>query len=328
MNIAILGFGVVGSAVYELADKNAKVLEQKVGDRISVKRILDIRDFSNHEACDKFSKDFDQIINDPSIEIVVECIGGLHPALEFVKAALQKGKSVVTSNKELVAAHGKELSEIACINNASFLFEASVGGGIPIIRPLKTCLASNNITEVVGILNGTTNFILTKMLNENLSFASALACAQKLGYAESNPSADVDGHDTCRKASILATVAFGEQVACSAIPTQGISKVTLRKLQNARERGCVIKLIAWIRYVNGKLRCSVKPTQVPLEHPLAHADGVNNAILVRGDFVGDVVFSGPGAGGAATASAVVGDVIEIARVLMKRRKLNEILQYA
>lgn len=327
MNIAILGFGVVGSGVYELSHKNAKLLQNKISDKLKVKRILDIRNFEKHPARELFTKDFNEILNDSSISIIIECIGGINPAYDYTKAALLKGKSVVTSNKELVATHGKELLKIAREKDTHFLFEASVGGGVPIIRPLQQCLASNNIVEIVGILNGTTNFILGEMLNKEISFANALAEAQKLGYAERNPSADIDGHDACRKASILAAVAFGEYIACDKIATKGIRNITLKKLKTARAQGYAIKLIVKIKRIGGELKCQVKPMRIPLSHPLANIKGVNNAIIVRGDFVGDILLSGLGAGARPTASAIMGDVIEIARDLLKRRN-NEILQYA
>lgn len=327
MNIAILGFGVVGSGVYDLSQKNAKLLQNKISDKLKVKRILDIRNFEKHTARELFTKDYNDVLNDPSISIIVECIGGINPAYDYTKAALLKGKSVVTSNKELVATHGKEFSKIAREKGIHYLFEASVGGGVPIIRPLQQCLASNNIIEIVGILNGTTNFILGEMLNKEISFADALTGAQKLGYAERNPTADIDGHDACRKASILAAVAFGEHVACDAIQTKGIRNVTLKKLKAARTQGYAIKLIAKIKRIGGELKCQVKPTRIPLSHPLANVNGVNNAIMVRGDFVGDILLSGLGAGSRPTASAIMGDVIEIARDLIKRRN-NALLQYA
>jgi len=319
INIAIIGFGVVGSASYEVTVQNAGLIKKRVGDSIKVKRILDIRDFDDHPAPELLTKNFEDVVNDPAISIVVESIGGLRPAFEFTKTLLMSGKSVVTSNKELVATHGKELTDIAKRNRASYLFEASVGGGIPIIRPIKQCLAANEIEEVFGILNGTTNYILTKMREEGKPFAEALKDAQEKGYAELDPTADVEGYDTCRKLSILSWTAFGKFIDMEKIDRKGISGITAKDIEKAKAAGCVIKLVGRAKLLDGEIRCTVAPEIIPLGDPLAIVDGVYNAIVVRGNFIGDAMFYGQGAGGKATASAVMGDVIEIARNIVASR---------
>ncbi|MCL2712417.1 MAG: homoserine dehydrogenase [Methanomassiliicoccaceae archaeon] len=320
INIAIIGFGVVGSATYETTVENAKLIEKRVGDTVKVKKIVDIRDFDDHPAKGLLTKNFEDVVNDRTISIAVESIGGLRPAFEFTKALLMSGKSVVTSNKELVATHGLELADIASRNNVSYLFEASVGGGIPIIRPLKQCLAVNEFTEIIGILNGTTNYILTKMREEGSSFADALKDAQEKGYAELNPAADVEGYDTCRKLSILCWTAFGKLVDIEKFDRKGISGITAEDITKAKAAGCVIKLVGRAKMVNGEVKCSVAPEIIPLGGPLAIADGVDNVIIVRGNFIGETTFYGPGAGGRATASAVMSDVIEIARSIVSHRR--------
>ena len=311
MNIAILGFGTVGSGVYEVA------LQCNKG--INVKSILDIRDFSGHPAGELFVDSYDVILNDSSISTVVETIGGLNPAYQYTKSALVCGKNVVTSNKELVAVHGVELSEIAVKNDVCFLFEASVGGGIPIIRPLQQCLAANQITEIYGILNGTTNYILTKMFKEGESFEHALAKAQQKGYAEQNPAADVEGHDTCRKIAILSSLAFGQNISCDTIPTRGITSIKKEDIGEAEASGCVIKLIGHAKIVDGEVQCKVEPMPIPKSSPLANVDGVYNGIMIHGEPVGDVMFYGRGAGKLPTASAVLADVIDIANRIERRR---------
>jgi homoserine dehydrogenase len=319
INIAIIGFGVVGSAAYDAATQNAALIEKRVGDSIKVKKIVDIRDFDNHPARELLTKNFDDVMNDPTISVVIETIGGLRPAYEFTKAALMGGKSVVTSNKELVATHGPELMDIARQNNANYLFEASVGGGIPIIRPLKQCLAANDIDEIYGILNGTSNYILTMMREEKKSFAEALKEAQDKGYAENNPAADIEGHDTGRKMSILSWIAFEKMIEIEKIDRKGICEITPEDIEKAKAAGCVIKLIGRSKLLDGKVHCTVAPELIPLSNPLAIVDGVYNAIVVRGNFVGEVMFYGHGAGGKATASAVMSDVIEIARSIVASR---------
>jgi homoserine dehydrogenase len=313
-NIAVLGFGVVGSGVVEVLAKNGGSIAKKIGEEISVKYILDKRGFPDSPFRDKLTKDFDRILNDDSVKVVVEVMGGVHPAYDFVKAALLAGKSAVTSNKEMVAAKAAELLQIAKEKNVNFFFEASVGGGIPIIRPLHECLAANEIEEVAGILNGTTNYILTKMIREGESFEDALATAQKLGYAEANPAADVEGHDACRKICILASLAFGSHVYPECVRTKGITELTLADVAYADSMGCVIKLLGWTHPTeDGKIFASVGPAFLKKHSRLAGVDDVFNSILVRGDAVGDAAFYGRGAGKLPTASAVVGDVIECVR---------------
>ncbi|MCL2296014.1 MAG: homoserine dehydrogenase [Methanomassiliicoccaceae archaeon] len=319
INIAIIGFGVVGSATYDVTIQNAELIKERIGDSVKVKKIVDVRDFDNHPAPELLTKNFDDVMNDPTISIVVESIGGLRPSYEFTKKALMGGKSVVTSNKELVATHGVELTEIAKQNKVSYLFEASVGGGIPIIRPLKQCLAANEFNEIFGILNGTTNYILTQMREEGRPFAEVLKDAQQKGYAELNPSADIDGYDTCRKICILSWVAFGKGVDAEKIDRKGISEITAKDIEKAKAAGCVIKLIGRAKLIDGEVYCTVAPEAIPLDDPLAIVDNVYNAIVVRGNFVSDVMFYGQGAGGRATASAVMSDVIEIARTIVASR---------
>ncbi len=313
VNIAILGYGVVGSGVYEIVDRNACGLEKRSGEKINVKRVLDLRDFDDHPRKEIFTKNFDDILGDAEISIVVEAMGGVNPAYEFTKKSLLAGKSVVTSNKELVAKHGTELLEIAKQKNVNYLFEASVGGGIPIIRPLHNCLAANEIVEIFGILNGTTNYILTKMIKESATFDEALLEAQKKGYAEKNPEADVEGHDAARKTCILASLAFGYGVCVDSVYAEGITKISLDDVEMAGKLGYVIKLIGYTKKVKDKAICRVSPMLVPKTSPLAGVDDVFNAIMVRGNMVGDVMFYGAGAGKLPTASAVMGDVVDIVR---------------
>lgn len=313
INIAILGYGTVGSGVYDITVENAESIYKKTGKKVEVKKILDLRDFDNHPKKEIFTKNFDEILSDASISIVVETIGGLEPAYRFTKSALLAGKSVVTSNKELVATHGTELLKIAKEKNVNYLFEASVGGGIPVIRPINNCLAANDITEIFGILNGTTNYILTKMIKEGMSFEDALAQAQANGYAERNPAADVEGHDACRKICILASLAFGKAVDSAKVSTEGITNITLDDVKAAESLGYVIKLIGYTKNENGKVICRVSPMLIPTSNPLASASDVFNAVMVRGDMVGDVMFYGRGAGKLPTASAVMGDVLDIVK---------------
>lgn len=308
--IAVLGYGVVGSGTVEVFYKNKESLEKKAGQEMDIKYILDIRDFSDSPYKDKFVKDFNIILNDPEVNVVAEVIGGLKPSYDFVKSSLEAGKSVVTSNKELVAAKGAELLAIAKAKNVNFFFEASVGGGIPIIKPLHACLSANEIDEIAGILNGTTNFILTKMIRDGMDFENALKIAQELGYAERNPSADVDGHDACRKICILASLAFGKQVYPESVHTEGITKITLEDVAYCDSCDCKIKLIGCAkREDNDEISIGVFPAVIKDESQLAGVNDVFNAILVRGDATGDVVFYGKGAGKLPTASAVVSDII-------------------
>ena len=320
--IAVMGHGVVGSGVVELLQMNRESIAVKANQEIEVKRILDLRDF-DVDYVDKFTKNFDDIINDDEISIVVEVMGGLHPAYDFVKASLMKGKSVVTSNKELVAAKGAELLKVAKENGVNFFFEASVGGGIPIIRPMHMCLAANRIGEIAGILNGTTNFILTKMIREQMPFDEALKLAQELGYAERNPAADIEGLDACRKICILSSLAFGRHVYPDFVYTEGITKITLEDIAFAENANCVVKLIGCARQLeDGKLFVMVSPALIAKDSQLASIEDVFNGILVRGDATGDVVFYGKGAGKLPTASAVVADVIDEVKGPTTRVSLN------
>lgn len=313
MNVAILGYGVVGSGVAEVISKNADIMKKNSNVSLSLTHILDIRDFENCPFQDIMTKDFYDILNDSKVDIVVETMGGVNPAFDFVSACLKAGKHVVTSNKELVAVKGFELLEIARKKDVNFLFEAAVGGGIPIIRPISRCLAGNRISEVAGILNGTSNFILTKMIEENMAFDVALKLAQEKGYAEKDPTADVEGFDALRKICILASLCFGNHVYPNGVYTEGISKITLEDVDFAASYGSVIKLIAKAKEMDdGKISLTVSPCFVKNESMLAGVNGVFNACLVRGDAVGDVVLYGQGAGKLATASAVVGDVIDCA----------------
>ena len=320
VNVAILGFGTVGSGVAEVLTGHEDSIGRKAGGLIRLKYILDVRDFPDSPFADRFVKDFAVIEDDPEVDIVVETIGGASIALDFTRRALEAGKSVVTSNKELVATHGYELLQLARANGCSYLFEASVGGGIPILRPLTSCLAANELEQVTGILNGTTNYILTRMIRAGLTFDQALAEAQANGYAEKDPTADVDGHDACRKICILAALAFGRHVYPDQVPTQGIRGVTLEDVAYADSMGCKIKLLGRaIRQPEGKVCAFVAPHLVPGENPLAGVEDVFNAIAVTGNAIGDVMFYGRGAGKLPTASAVVADVIDIAKDLKKDR---------
>ena len=320
MNIAILGFGVVGSGVAEVIKNNSDSILKNSNVSLKVARILDIRDFSGNEYENIITKNFDDILNDDSIGIVVETMGGVKPAFDFVLACLNKGKHVVSSNKELVATKGYELLEAAKKNNVNFLFEASVGGGIPIIRPMSRCLAGNRISEVAGILNGTSNFILTKMIMDGMSFDDALKLAQDKGYAEKDPTADVEGLDAMRKICILASLAFGYHVYPDGVYSEGISKITLEDVAFAASYDSVIKLIAMTKKLSDdKALVMVSPRLVKNESMLSGVNGVFNACLVRGDATGDVLMYGKGAGSLATASAVVGDVIDCASYCEERK---------
>ena len=313
IEIAILGYGVVGSGVAEICRMNRSVIQNRIGRYIHVKRILDIRDFPDDPFADRMTKDADLIFSDSAIQVVVETIGGAEIAYELTRRALQSGKHVVTSNKELVAAFGPELMLLAQENNVKYLFEASVGGGIPIIRPLSKCLAANVIEGIAGILNGTTNFILTRMEQDGIDFAGALTEAQSLGYAEQDPVADVDGIDACRKIAILASIATGQYIDSTLIYTEGIRNITSEDMAYAFRLGCKLKLIGrYQRLPDETCRLIVAPMFVPRDHPIAVADGVFNAILVDGNALGEALFYGQGAGRLPTASAVVADVIECA----------------
>ncbi len=321
MYVAVMGYGTVGSGVVEVFNKNHdSIVRRSTRDSLDLKYILDRRDFPDDPNEDKFIKDFNIILNDADVKIVVETMGGLHPAFEFVSSLLKAGKSVVTSNKELVAAKGYELLTLAEENNVNFLFEASVGGGIPIIRPITQCLAANEIDEIAGILNGTTNFILTMMIEKNMTFADALKLAQDNGYAEKDPTADIEGHDACRKICILASLCFGKHVYPDAVYTEGITKITLEDVAYIQNYGGVIKLLGRAkRLEDGKISAVVSPAVVMHGSQLASVTDVFNAILVRGDAIGDVVFYGKGAGKLPTASAVVADVIDCAKHVDRKK---------
>ena len=310
--IAILGFGTVGSGVYEVLCRNAAGVSRRAGEPVEVKYILDPKDFSTHPAANLFIKNFDTILEDPEIRVVVETIGGTRFAYPYVKACLESGRSVCTSNKEMVATYGAELLALAKAHNCAFLFEASVGGGTPIITPMHQCLAANVITEVEGIVNGTTNFMLTKMVRENLGFDEALKIAQELGYAETkDPGDDVDGRDACRKIAILASLACGHHVYPDNIPARGIRDITVADIKAAEKLDSAIKLIAWYdEGEDGNMAAGVEPMLVSNANQLAGVDDVFNAVLMKGDMLGDVVFYGKGAGKLPTASAVVADVID------------------
>ena len=320
--IAIMGHGVVGSGVMEVLISHKDSIAKRAKEEVHVKHILDLREFPGLPYSGIFTKDFNKIVNDPQVKIVVEVMGGLEPAYTYVKACLEHGKSVVTSNKELVAQKGAELLALAQKNNLNFLFEASVGGGIPIIRPISQCLAANEMTEIAGILNGTTNFILTKMIRECMAFDDALKLAQQLGYAERDPSADVDGHDACRKICILASLAFGRHIYPRQVPTEGITGVTLADVAYADSCGKKLKLLGRaIRRTDGKVCAYVAPHLVDRENPLSGVEDVFNAIAVRGNAIGDVMFYGRGAGKLPTASAVVADVIDAAKHRDEKKRM-------
>lgn len=309
MKIGIMGFGVVGSGVGEIIANSPDGLKKRSGEVIEVAKILDLRDFPD-SSYHCFTKDFNDILTDDEIGVVAEVMGGVNPAYTFTKQLLTAGKSVVTSNKELVAKHGTELLQIAKEHQVSYLFEASVGGGIPIIRPLYSSLSANELTDVFGILNGTTNYILTQMIKEGESFETALKGAQEKGYAEKDPTADVEGHDTCRKTAILASLAFGKYVDSEEIETEGITKITLADVAYAEALGGVIKLIGMASKQDGGVYARVCPAILKKDNPLAGIDGVFNGIMVKGDAIGDVMFYGRGAGSLPTASAVVSDIID------------------
>ncbi len=324
MYVAVMGYGTVGSGVVEVITKNHdSIVKRSTQNEVEVKYILDLRDFPGDPHEDKMIKDFNIILNDDDVKVVVETMGGLHPAYEFVSSCLKAGKSVVTSNKELVAAKGYELLQYASENNVNFLFEASVGGGIPIIRPIAQCLAANEFDEVAGILNGTTNFILTMMIEKNMSFEEALKIAQDNGYAEKDPTADVEGHDAGRKICILASLCFGKHVYPDSVYTEGITKITLDDVAYIGAYGGVIKLLGRAKKMdNGKIFAMVSPAIVKSGSQLASVSDVFNAILVRGNATGDVVFYGKGAGKLPTASAVVADVIDCARNLDRKKPMG------
>lgn len=315
INIAVLGYGTVGSGVVEVIKTNQEIINKKSGQEINIKYVLDLREFPGDSVMDILVHDYDVILNDPEVEVVAEVMGGIEPAYTFVKSALEKGKSVCTSNKELVAKHGPELIKIAREHNRNFLFEASVGGGIPIIRPINECITADDINSITGILNGTTNFILTKMCKEGLEFETVLKEAQDLGYAESNPSADVDGFDACRKIAILASLAYGKNVDFEDIYTEGITKITDIDFKYANKINHSVKLFGEAKKVNDEIYAYVSPVMIDSSNPLFSVDGVFNGILVNGNVLGDVMFYGSGAGKLPTASAVVSDIVAAVKYL-------------
>ncbi len=311
--IEVLGYGTVGSGVAHVIDVNGAQVADSAGDEIEIKYILDLRDFpgDKHEA--KVVHDIEVILNDPEVEVICETMGGIEPAFTFEKRALECGKSVCTSNKELVAAHGPELVELASKNNVSYLFEASVGGGIPVLRSMNDSIRHEQVDSIRGILNGTTNYILTKMAQEGADFDSVLKIAQEKGYAERNPEADIEGHDACRKTAILASLMSGQFVKYEDIYTEGITKVTGEDLAYAKSLDCTIKLLGSCERSDGKFFAMVAPFMVSSENALASVNGVFNAISIHGNMLGDVMYYGKGAGKDATASAVVADVIDMVR---------------
>lgn len=321
MKVAVMGYGTVGSGVVEVIETHEKSIKNRTaGEMLEVSHILDLRDFSDDPHTDLFTKDFNDILNDPETKVVAETMGGVNPAFDFTMKLLEAGKSVVTSNKELVAQKGLELLEAAEKHGVNYLFEASVGGGIPIIRPMAQCLAANNIEGVAGILNGTTNFILTKMIEDGMTFEDALKLAQDNGFAEKDPTADIEGFDACRKVCILASLAFGKHVYPNQVRAEGITKITLEDVEYISSAHGVIKLLGQIKKIDDdKITAFVSPAVVFHGSQLASVNGVFNAILVRGDAVGDVCFYGAGAGKLPTASAVVADMVDCA-VHVNRRK--------
>ena len=324
IKVAVLGYGNIGSGVVQVLLKNRETIAKKAGDEIVPACVLDLRDFPGDVMEDKVVKDINLITQNPEISIVVETMGGTKPAYAFVKACLEAGKHVATSNKELVAAHGPELLEIAKAHHVSFLFEASVGGGIPIIRPLVSSITSDAVTEITGILNGTTNYMLTKMSEDGLDYDAVLEDAQERGYAERNPAADVEGHDARRKIAILSSLAFGKYVDYEDVYTEGITKITSADFAYAKVLGSRIKLFGTSKKKeDGSISTMVCPVMITNEHPLFAVNDVMNAILVRGESMGDLMFYGAGAGKLPTASAVVADVVNAAR----NPKITEIAPY-
>lgn len=315
IKIAILGFGVVGSGVAEVLVQNKALIEKKLNNEIEIKYILDRREFPDSPFASRVVHDFDLIVNDPEVSIVIEMMGGSHPAYDFSKAALLAGKHVVTSNKEVVAKFGTELLSIANQNGVRYLFEASVGGGIPIIRPINNDLVSNEITTIDGILNGTTNYILTQMNDFGASFESALSDAQTKGYAEADPTADVEGLDAARKIVILSSLSFGKCLSAGDISCVGITKITAEDFAIAKALGYTIKLIGHAELIEGKIYAEVSPRFVPLSNPLAHISDVYNGILMGANMLDKVLFYGKGAGKLPTASAVVADIMDIVQKL-------------
>lgn len=317
IQVAVMGYGTVGSGVVEVIEKNKEEINKKSGEEINIKYILDLREFPGDPYEDKVVHDVEQILNDPEVKIICETMGGLKPAYDFTKRALLSGKSVCTSNKELVATYGPELIRIAHENQCNYLFEASVGGGIPIIRPLNYSLTAEKIDGITGILNGTTNYILSKMEKEGAGFEEVLKEAQEKGYAEKNPEADVEGYDACRKIAILSSLMCGRNVKYQDIYTEGITKITKTDFVYANAAGKTIKLLAQSKEIDGKFYDMVAPFMISLSHPLAMVNDVFNAVCVHGNMLGDSMYYGRGAGKLPTASAVVSDVVDCARHIGK-----------
>lgn len=322
IKIAVMGYGTIGSGVVKVIETNQESICKKIGEGIEVKYILDLRDFQGDPMQDKVVHDYQAIAQDPEIAIVVESMGGVEPAYTFVKAMLEAGKSVTTSNKALVAVHGAELIETAKQQNVNFMFEASVGGGIPIIRALNSCLTADRIEEISGIVNGTTNYMMTRMAQEGCEFEDVLKDAQEKGYAEKDPTADIEGHDAGRKIAILTSLIAGQQVDFEDVYTEGISRITATDIMYAKKMGRVIKLLATSRQVGDTYAVMVAPFLLPEDHPLYTVNGVFNAVFVRGNMLGDAMFYGSGAGSLPTASAVVADVVELARHIGRHIELE------
>ncbi len=315
IKVAVMGYGTVGSGVVEVLDINRNSIAKRAGDEIVVKYVLDLRDFPGEPIQEKIVHDYQTIENDPEVQIVVETMGGVEPAYTFVKAMLNAGKHVTTSNKALVAAKGAELIALAKEKNVNFMFEASVGGGIPIIRPLNSSLTADEIEEITGIVNGTTNYMMTKMSEEGSEFDDVLKDAQAKGYAEKDPTADIEGYDACRKIAILTSLVCGQQVDFEDIHTEGITKISATDIKYAKAMGRAIKLLASSKKVGEGYVAMVAPFLLPQTHPLYSVNGVFNAIFVHGNVLGDAMFYGSGAGKLPTASAVVSDVVDMAKHL-------------
>lgn len=315
VNIAVLGYGTVGSGVYEVIKTNQEIVNKRSGKEICIKYVLDLRDFDGDPVQDVLVHDFDVILKDKSVDVIAEVMGGVEPAYTFTKEALLAGKSVCTSNKELVAKHGAELLAIAKKKNVNYFFEAAVGGGIPIIRPLNTSLTADDITEITGILNGTTNYILTEMQQKGTAFSEVLAKAQEKGYAERNPEADVEGYDACRKIAILTSMVVGQQVDYEDVHTEGITKISTEDFAYAKAMNASIKLLGMSKKKDGKIYSMVAPFLIGKNHPLFNVNGVFNSIFVHGNVLDDAMFYGRGAGKLPTASAVVSDIVDAVKNL-------------
>ena len=316
--IALLGMGTVGGGVYEIIERQKEEMPFKIGAALEVVKVL-VRNkakYADRIPAEKLTDVWEDVIGDDSIDIVVEVMGGIEPARTYIKAALEKGKHVVTANKDLMAMHGHELLELAGEHHCDLLFEAAVAGGIPIIPPLKQCLAGNNITEIMGIINGTTNFILTKMKEDGMDFGEALQLATDLGYAEADPTADIEGYDAGRKLAIMASIAFHTSVTFDDVFTEGITKITAKDMRYAKEMGCSIKLLGIAKNTETGIEVKVHPTMIPENHPLAAVNDSFNAVFVHGDAVDDAMFYGRGAGALPTGSAVVGDIMDVARNML------------